>query len=469
MMHVNGRFPPLATALLLGAALLAPGCRTKPEYTPHTPLKGVERPYEQQPEAPPEREVPAAQTTAPRTSGLEDFAQRVAAALGGTEAPLAVFPAMTPSGSTFLVTELGAGLAEETARLLTASGLAHVTQGARLESELRQWNRGPGFACGPDAAEGLAQWMEFRFAVVGTLSERKDVFAGQRSLELELRCVDLASGTEVARHTHTYAGEETPSMLASFGRRGAWRICDLAGESASLDREIELVAAKLARDFCLTWASELAPTPGVLRVKLLPTVLPRSAGISDRMLAFAKEFHEKLNAARAAGDGEVPRDASTRGGATGGVRIQGKDYDSFDDAAFAYAEMRRAFEGSEAGRLGALLAERLGTGFANNGVLSIELVPDESELERILAAILIDASLADAGAVDPNTVAEIESRGAQVLLESAVRENLDGQYEIQVKVTRIAGKHWSKTLPLALYPWFAPRLEKALAREEGSR
>ena len=444
--------------------LCAAGCRSQAEYAPHRSLRGVDQPYEQSPQPTEQTRAKAEEpsSTSIAIESLEDFADRVRAILPGQDVPLAVFPAMTPSGNTFQVSALGEERSEEVARLLAARGLTGVTHGARLKSELVQWNRGPGFLCDPSSAEGLAQWMEYPYAIVGTLSVLSEAFKESRTLALELHCVDILKGSELARQRVEYSSDDSPWILERSSAPGDWKLCSPAVDP-SIDREIELVANKLARDFCHRYKTDLSPAGDVVRFRVLPTSLPLSAERSDRTLDFAKELHRQWREALLAAD------QGARNAGAGSVKILGKTYASFEEATSAYAEMRRGFENSGAGRLGALLAQRLATGFENNGVVPVELVPGENDLETILAWILIETAQADEGLVDPSTVAEVESKGSQVLLRSTVRTNLEGQYEIQLEVTRIGGKYWSKKLPLDLHPLFSSKLERALAREGEAR
>lgn len=453
-----------STGWLLAVSVMSIACKSNdPSYAPRTSIPGVDRPQET-----PERQGSAAAASdelgLTTESLLDAFIGRVALAARDEGGMIAVFPAFARHANQPTVSELGIHLMERTANGLRDHGVPSVVAGTELRAELARANRPVEFLCGADDVKEFASWIGARFVVYGEAQiESNNAIEGDSAVAIDWRCARLGGG-EVTQQKLLLRSGRLATDLAAMAQRGSdWSICRANDVQLSLDQEIEIQSARFVRALFAQHQGALSTTGEPVRVKVLPTLLPATAASAATLYEFSAALEQSID--RQLADPSVqqsvnPLQAAMQRPGT----ILGRKYATHDEAMAEYQRLRRNLEATSAGQLGQLIAEKLELGVRRNGLVKVELVPESGDLGSVLQVIMDESRAArDQGAIDADSIGSIEADGSQLLLQSRMRKNLDGRYELVASLTRMTGGFWSSgDQPVPLGPHFARELQRLI-------
>jgi hypothetical protein len=187
----------------------------------------------------------------------------------------------------------------------------------------------------------------------------------------------------------------------------------------SIDKEVQRLVDGLVGRI----AREQGKRLGGKRLAVEPTSIPSAEGPQARLDAFARSYLRALEAgereAAAAGGGDAGQAALDRGP----VLIEGTEFPTLRAARSRLEELGASFRGSRAGTLAMDIAEVVDASLKR---AKLEVLPAETDVATVLDRIKREAALyREEGAIDPATIAELNTRGAEALVLTCFRPFLE--------------------------------------------
>ena len=195
----------------------------------------------------------------------------------------------------------------------------------------------------------------------------------------------------------------------------------------TIDQEVERLVNALVDQVATNHKDRLTS----LSMAVEPTALPTSQGPQAQLAAFGQALAGMQDTmerkATAAGTGDAGQKALDQGP----VQIAGQRFNTLRDARTHLKDLDARFRGSRAGTLAHDIAELVDAALKKAG---FKVLPAETDVTTVLDRIKREAALyREEGAVDPGTIAELNTRGAQALVLSWFRPLIEN-YSLRIAV-----------------------------------
>jgi len=336
---------------------------------------------------------------------------------------VAVFPALTPNSTTrtMEVNGLGQRLAEEISDALQMQGFQPLS-GDELINDILASNRGL------DEFRSVADvfWLSERigaaYAVFGTVRKKiYDRMNRDERLEIKLQCIQVGSRKTLTRVDKGLTGGPTANNLyRDFMQASDWKIGPAAPRfKASVDAEVKFVASSLVRKILANHGQTFSGK----RMAIDPVVIRSVSGpLAGNLQAFTTSFLRALDKAESKASAEGATNPRLAALDHGPFTIHGKEYRTLGNALDVVESRRAALRTSRAGELSLDLSRVLAEGFSKAGGNAFEILPDSLNRASILNLIKREVRSAQGdGAVDPDTIGELKTKGAQLLVRGTFR------------------------------------------------
>lgn len=400
--------------VVLAVALTAAGCGSS-EKAPRSDVSGVDRPHSSRGERVRES-----------ASLLDPFVKDVAKTVRTRPGLVAVFPLISPRplGEGMHVNGLGERLAVQVAEKLTEIGIPAVGDD-ELRNDILASNRGLDSLRTLEDVHWIARRIGAEYVVYGTAKKR--VFDRSRRderLELSMTCMRAPSRTTVAQFREEFTGGALARELyRDFTQPSGWKIgADAPTYTASVDAEVRFAARSLVHRIIRTSAEALKDR----RVAIDPVSIRSVSGPrAGNMDAFTESFLAALDKAERAAAAKDSTNPALAALDHGPVTLHGKEYNTLGDALDVIRQRRAALRTSRAGQLALDLSRLLSEEFKNAGDGTFEVMADEVARMGVLALIRRETEIArNESAIDPDSIAELRAKGAQLLVQSTLRPAL---------------------------------------------
>ncbi|MBN2490750.1 MAG: hypothetical protein JXQ29_07870 [Planctomycetes bacterium] len=187
----------------------------------------------------------------------------------------------------------------------------------------------------------------------------------------------------------------------------------------SIDKEVQRLVNGLVGQI----ATEQKPKLAQKRLAVEPTSIPPAQGPRAQLESFARSYLRAVEAAERKAAAEAPGDAGQDALDRGPVLIEGTEFPTLRAAQARLEELGAAYRGSRAGTLAMDIAQ-LVDGALKKAEFSV--LPAETDVETVLDRIQREAVLyQEEGAIEPGTIAELNTRGAEALVLTWFRPFLE--------------------------------------------
>ena len=227
--------------------------------------------------------------------------------------------------------------------------------------------------------------------------------------------------------------------------------------ATSIDEEVKRLVDSLVGQI-------LEGHDGVLkdkRIAVEPTWIPTSQGPKAKLDTFARSFLRVYGTAEKEAAAAGSKDAATAALEKGPITIEGQEYTTLRAARENLDKLGAEFKSSRAGTLATDIAEMVDAALKKG---KLNVLPQESDIVTVLDRIRREAALyREEGAVDPKTIAELNSSGAGAMVLTWLRPFLESYvFRIAVidtatgieivQLSRILDRRFKKDLDKAFQP-----------------
>lgn len=415
--------PSASLAAALALALAAAGCGSA-EKAPRAPVSGVDQPHGTRTER-----VEAS------ASMLDPFVKDVAQTVRTRPGVVAVFPLLSPrpAGAGMHVNGLGERLADQVAEKLAEIGISALSA-EELRNDILASNRGLDSFRSVEDVHWLAGRIGAEYVIYGTT--RKRVFERikrDERLEISLSCMRAPSRTIVARFREELTGGDLGRELyRDFTQPSDWKIGDEAPPyAASVDAEVRFAARSLVHRVIRENTEALKDRRLAIDPVAIRSVSGPRAGNLD---AFTDSFLAAVDKAERAATAKESTNPELAALDHGPVTLHGKEYLTLGDALDVLRQRRAGLQTSRAGQLALDLSRLLSEEFKSGGEDTFEVLADDMARRNVLHLIRRETAAArNESAIDPNTIAELRARGAQLLVQSTLRPVMRA-YQLRILV-----------------------------------
>ena len=417
----------LAAALALGIAW--PGCSSgRGEHAPRQslpPTPSRDSVGEAAGEAAAEL---AGETTRPESSSrkplLVPFVDEVAKVVKAQPGIVAVFPAFSPrpTDSHMHVNGLGDRLATDIADELRMAGINPLA-GAELRNDILASNRSLGDLDEVSDVIWIAERLGVDYAIFGTVQKKVyDRIKRDEQLDINLQCLQLRDRKPMAQFRKSLPGGAVArDLYRDYPRPGSWKIgVEAPPFEANVDAEVKYLARGLLRKIATRNRQALEGK----RITVEPAVICGVSGpTAGNLQAFVTSFLRALDQAEAAASQAGSASPNLTALDKGPVTLHGQEYPTLNAALEVIEQRRAALRTSRAGQLSIDLARLVAETLREEaGEANVDVLADDASRQTTLDRIKREAFLVTSeGAVDPRTVATLQAKGTQLVVECTLR------------------------------------------------